>query len=158
MKKKIIFAFILNALTLLNFLVGGLLGFILIKGEDLKTFRFIFWLCLGATIFCLLCSWLELRLMKTGKKYNILKLKKWHIVKEQRQYKSGDGWFATDEIGLSSWALSLIVPMFALGTIWPDIFWDFSVNVYLKYLGTALVLIGVIMGIIKYKQQKGETV
>ena len=36
MKKKKLFAIILNALTLLNFLVGGLLGFILIKGEDLK--------------------------------------------------------------------------------------------------------------------------
>ena len=46
MKKKKLFAIILNALTLLNFLVGGLLGFILIKGEDLKTFRFIFFLCL----------------------------------------------------------------------------------------------------------------
>ena len=157
MKRKI-FAIVLNALTLLNFLVGGLLGFILIKGEDLKTFHFIFWLCLGTFFFCLLCSWLELRFTKEGKTYYILRLKKWHIVKEQRQFKSGDGWFATIEIGWSSWALSLIVPLFVLGTIWPDIFWDFSVNVYLKYLGATLAMIGVIIGIIKYKQQKGETV
>ena len=75
MKKKKLFAIILNALTLLNFLVGGLLGFILIKGEDLKIFRFIFFLCLGATIFCLLCSWLLLRLTKTGKKYYKLRLR-----------------------------------------------------------------------------------
>lgn len=158
MKKKKIFAIILGVLSLLNFLVGGILGFVLIKGEDLKVFHFIFWLCLAAAVFCLLCSWLELRLTKEGKKYYVMKLKKWHFVKEQRQFKSGDGWFSAIEIGWSGWTLSLVVPMFALGTIWPDTFWDFSLNVYLKYLGIALVLIGVIMGIIKYRQQKGEAV
>lgn len=157
MKNKIL-TMVFGALSLLNFLVGGLLGFILIKGEDLKIFNFIFWLCLGLALFCLLCSWIELRCTKAGKKYYILRLKNWHIIKEQRQYKSGDGWHSTIEIGWSSWVLSLIVPMFALGTIWPDTFWDFSLKVYLKFLGIIIALFGFIMGIVRYRRQKGESV
>ena len=155
MKKKKLFAIILNALTLLNFLVGGLLGFILIKGEDLKKFRFIYFLCLGATIFCLLCSWLELRLTKTGKKYYKLRLKKWHIVKEQHQYKSDDKWSTVGNIGLVDLMLSLLVPWFALSTIWPESFLMSSLDVYLKCIGVVPVLFGIIIIILEYIRKKG---
>lgn len=155
MKKKKLFAIILNALTLLNFLVGGLLGFILIKGEDLKTFRFVFFLCLGATIFCLLCSWLLLRLTKTGKKYYKLRLKKWHIVKEQHQYKSDDKWSTVGSFGLLNLTLSLLVPWFALSTIWPESFLMSSFSVYLKYFGVVPVLFGIIIIILEYIRKKG---
>ena len=156
MKRNRIVSIVLSALSLLNFLVGGLMGFILIKGENLKIFNFIFWICLATELFCLLCSWYELHHSKNKKEtyYNAPRLKKWHIVKERRIYKF-DAEQAALEIGISGWALSLIVPMFALGTIWPDTFWQFSFNVYIKSLGTAAILFGLIMGIIKYKREKG---
>ena len=121
----------------------------------LKKFRFIYFLCLGATIFCLLCSWLELRLTKTGKKYYKLRLKKWHIVKEQHQYKSDDKWSTVGSIGLLNLMLSLLVPWFALSTIWPESFLMSSLDVYLKCIGVVPVLFGIIIIILEYIRKKG---
>lgn len=157
MKKKKIFTIVLSALSLLNFLVGGLTGFILIKGEDLKTFNFIFWISFPMTVFCLLVGWYSLRKANMDTTYNALKLRKWRIVKEQRHYKT-DNELQALEVSISGWALSLILPLFALGTIWPNTFWQFSFNVYIKFLGTAAILFGLIMGIIKYSRTKGANV
>lgn len=157
MKKKKLFTIVLSALSLLNFLVGGLLGFILIKGEDLKTFNFIFWISFPMTVFCLLVGWYSLRKANVDTTYNALKLIKWRIVKEQRHYKT-DNELQALEVGISGWLLSLITPLFALKVIWPYTFWVFSFNVVIECLGASLILMGFIFGIIKYRRQKGADV
>ena len=62
-------------------------------------------------------------------------------------------------MGISGWSFSLIVPLFALGLIWPDTFWLLSFEV-LSSLAVGLpVLSGFIIGIIRAHRQrkKGET-
>lgn len=157
MKKSKIITIVLSALTVLHFLVGGLMGFIMIKGEDLKTFNFLFWISLPMAIFCLLVDWYSLGKADVETPYTTLKLRKWRIVKERRIYKS-DNRLQALELGIYAWLLSLVVPLFAFKVVWPDTFWPFSFNALIEFLGTSLVLIGVIMGIIKNRRKKGGQV
>ena len=157
MKKNRIIIIVFASLTLLNFLVGGLMGFMLIEGEDMETFNFIFWISFPMTLFCLLTGWYSLRKADVDTPYNTLRLRKWHIVREQRHYKT-DNKLQALEMVISAWLLSLMTPLFAFKVIWPDTFWVFSFNVLIKFLGAAVVLMGLIFGIIKYKREKGANV
>ena len=161
MKRNKIIIIVLAALSLLNLIVGGLMGFISIKGDDQKTLNIIFWLCMPMAIFCLLVSLYSLRKADVDTTYNTLRLRKWHFVKEQRHYKT-DNKLQALELAISAWLLSLGVLLFSFGTIWPDTFWQSSFNVLImflgKFLGAALVLMGLIFGIIKYKRGKGASV
>lgn len=144
----------MGALTLLNFLVGGMMGFILIKGDDLETFHFIFCISLPMAVFCLIAAWLSLRKANVDTTYNAPRLRKWRIVKEQRHYKT-DNELQALEVSISGWLLSLLTPLFSFKVIWPDTFWVLSFNVLIKSLGVTLILLGIVFGIIKYKREKG---
>ena len=157
MKRNKIITIVLAALSLLNLIVGGLLGFVSIKGDDPKTLNIIFWLCMPMAIFCLLVSLYSLRKADVDTTYNTLRLRKWHFVKEQRHYKT-DNKLQALELAISAWLLSLVLLLFTLGTIWPDTFWQSSFNVLIKFQGAALVLMGLVFGIIKYKREKGASV
>ena len=157
MKKSKILTIVLSALTVLHFLVGGLMGFIMIKGEDLKTFNLIFWISLPMAIFCLLVDWYSLSKADVETPYTTLKLRKWRIVKERRIYKS-DNRLQALELGIYAWLLSLVVPLFAFKVVWPDTIWPFSFTVVIESIGTAIIMTGWIMGIIKYRRKKGGKV
>lgn len=157
MKRNKIITIVLAALSLLNLIVGGLLGFVSIKGDDPKTLNIIFWLCMPMAIFCLLVSLYSLRKADVDTTYNTLRLRKWRFVKKQRHYKT-DNKLQALELAIPAWLLSLVVLLFTLGTIWPDTFWQSSFNVLIKFLGAALGLMGLVFGIIKYKREKGASV
>lgn len=159
MNKIRIATIVLAALALVNYLVGAIMGFVLVRGENLKTFAFVFGIMLLVGVVCLVADWLTLRWAESGADYEVLKLRKGRFVREPRKMRRDDEGLEALQMGISGWSFSLIVPLFALGLIWPDTFWLLSASV-LSSLAVGLpVLSGFIIGIIRAHRQrkKGET-
>ena len=159
MNKIRIATIVLTALALVNYLVGAIMGFVLVRGENLKTFAFVFGIMLLAGIVCLLADWMTLRQVESEMEYKVLKLRKGRFVREPRKMRRDDEGLEALQMGISGWSFSLMVPLFAFGLIWPDTFWLLSFEV-LSSLAVGLpVLSGFIIGIIRSHRQrkKGET-
>jgi hypothetical protein len=154
MNKIRIATIVLAALTLVNYLVGGLLGFIGIKGENLKTFAFVFGIFLLVGVVCLVADWLTLRWAESGEEYKVLKLRKGRFVRETRKMRRDDEGLQALQMGISGWLFSLMVPLFAFGSIWLEM--PFEV---LSSIAVGLpVLSGFVIGIVTSARQrkKGE--
>lgn len=160
MNKIRITTIVLAALALVNYLVGAIMGFALVRGENLKTFAFVFGIMLLAGVVCLVADWMTLRQVESEMEYKVLKLRKGRFVREPRKMQRDDEGLQALQMGISGWSFSLIVPLFAFGLIWPDTFWLLSFEV-LSSLAVGLpVLSAFIIGIIRACRQhkKGETV
>lgn len=159
MNKIRIATIVLAALALVNYLVGAIMGFVLVRGENVKVFAFVFGIMLLAGVVCLVADWMTLRQAERGMEYTVLKLRKGRFVREPRKMQRDDEGLQALQMGISGWSFSLIVPLFALGLIWPDTFWLLSFEV-LSSLAVGLpVLSAFIIGIIRAHRQhkKGET-
>jgi hypothetical protein len=159
MNKIRIATIVLAVLALVNYLVGALLGFIGIRGENVKLFAYVFCISLFVGVVCLVADWMTLRQAERGMEYTVLKLRKGRFVREPRKMQRDDEGLQALQMGISGWSFSLIVPLFALGLIWPDTFWLLSFEV-LSSLAVGLpVLSAFIIGIIRAHRQhkKGET-
>ena len=159
MNKIRIATIVLAVLALVNYLVGALLGFIGLRGENVKLFAYVFCISLFVGVVCLLADWMTLRSAESGEEYKVLKLRKGRFVREPRKMQRDDEGLQALQMGISGWSFSLIVPLFALGLIWPDTFWLLSFEV-LSSLAVGLpVLSAFIIGIIRAHRQhkKGET-
>ena len=150
---------VLAALALLNFLVGAIMGFVLVRGENVKVFAFVFGIMLLASVVCLVADWMTLRQAERGMEYTVLKLRKGRFVREPRKMQRDDEGLQALQMGISGWSFSLIVPLFAFGLIWPDTFWLLSFEVLSSIAVGLPVLSGFIIGIIRAHRQrkKGET-
>ena len=158
MNKIRIATIVLAALALVNYLVGAIMGFALVRGENLKTFAFVFGIMLLAGVVCLVADWMTLRQVESEMEYKVLKLRKGRFVREPRKMRRDDEGLQALQMGISGWSFSLIVPLFAFGLIWPDTFWLLSFNV-LSSLAVGLpVLSAFIIGIVSSARQrkKGE--
>ena len=158
MNKIRIATIMLAVLALLNYLVGALLGFIGIRGENVKLFAFVFGIMLLAGVVGLLADWMTLRQVESGEEYKVLKLRKGRFVREPRKMRRDDEGFQALQMGISGWSFSLIVPLFAFRLIWPDTFWLLSFNVLSSVAVGISVLSGFILGIVRAARQrkKGE--
>ena len=159
MNKIRITTIVLAALALLNYLVGAIMGFVLVRGENLKTFAFVFGIMLLVGVVCLVADWMTLRQAESEMEYKVLKLRKGRFVREPRKMRRDDEGFQALQMGISGWSFSLIVPLFAFGLIWPDTFWLLSFEV-LSSLAVGLpALSAFIIGIIRAHRQrkKGES-
>jgi len=158
MNKIRIATIVLAALALVNYLVGAIMGFVLVRGENVKVFAFVFGIMLLASVVCLVADWMTLRQAERGMEYTVLKLRKGRFVRESRKMQRDDGLQAL-QMGISGWSFSLIVPLFAFGLIWPDTFWLLSASVLSSIAVGLPVLSGFIIGIIRAHRQrkKGET-
>ena len=150
---------VLAALALLNYLVGAIMGFVLVRGENVKVFAFVFGIMLLASVVCLVADWMTLRQAERGMEYTVLKLRKGRFVREPRKMQRDDEGLQALQMGISGWSFSLIVPLFAFGLIWPDTFWLLSFEVLSSIAVGLPVLSGFIIGIIRAHRQrkKGET-
>lgn len=158
MRKNRIATIVLAALSLVNFIVGGIMGFILPNSENKKVFAFIFLVCLAAAVITLLCDWMTLKQANARTEYKVLKLRKGRLVREPRRMKPDNDGLKALHMGISGWLFSLIVPLFACGMIWSDTLWLLSFNVLIKFTVVAIMLSGLIFGIIEYIKTKGEKV
>lgn len=158
MNKIRIATIVLAVLALLNYLVGALLGFIGIRGENVKLFAFVFGIMLLAGVVGLLADWMTLRQVESGEEYKVLKLRKGRFVREPRKMRRDDEGFQALQMGITGWSFSLIVPLFAFRLIWPDTFWLLSFNVLSSVAVGISVLSGFILGIVRAARQrkKGE--
>ena len=159
MNKIRITTIVLAALALVNYLVGAIMGFVLVRGENVKVFAFVFGIMLLAGVVGLVADWMTLRQAERGMEYTVLKLRKGRFVREPRKMRRDDEGLQALQMGISGWSFSLMVPLFALGLIWPDTFWLLSFEV-LSSLAVGLpVLSAFIIGIIRAHRQrkKGET-
>ena len=159
MNKIRITTIVLAALALVNYLVGAIMGFVLVKGENVKVFAFVFGIMLLASVVCLVGDWVTLRQAERGMEYTVLKLRKGRFVREPRKMQRDDDGLQALQMGISGWSFSLIVPLFAFGLIWPDTFWLLSASVLSSIAVGLPVLSGFIIGIIRAHRQrkKGET-
>ena len=159
MNKIRIATIVLAALALLNYLVGAIMGFVLVRGENVKVFAFVFGIMLLASVVCLVADWMTLRQAERGMEYTVLKLRKGRFVREPRKMQRDDEGLQALQMGISGWSFSLIVPLFAFGLIWPDTFWLLSASVLSSIAVGLPVLSGFIIGIIRAHRQrkKGET-
>lgn len=159
MNKIRIATIVLAALALVNYIVGAIMGFVLVRGENLKTFAFVFGIMLLAGIVCLLADWMTLRQVDSEMEYKVLKLRKGRFVREPRKMRRDDEGLEALQMGISGWSFSLMVPLFAFGLIWPDTFWLLSFEVLSRLAVGLPVLSGFIIGIIRAHRQrkKGET-
>ena len=159
MNKIRIATIVLAALALVNYLVGAIMGFVLVRGENVKVFAFVFGIMLLASVVCLVADWMTLRQAERGMEYTVLKLRKGRFVRETRKMQRDDEGLQALQMGISGWSFSLIVPLFAFGLIWPDTFWLLSASVLSSIAVGLPVLSGFIIGIIRAHRQrkKGET-
>ena len=159
MNKIRIATIVLAALALVNYLVGAIMGFVLVRGENVKVFAFVFGILLLASVVCLVADWMTLRQAERGMEYTVLKLRKGRFVREPRKMQRDDDGLQALQMGISGWSFSLIVPLFAFGMIWPDTFWLLSASVLSSIAVGLPVLSGFIIGIIRAHRQrkKGET-
>lgn len=158
MNKIRIATIVLAALALVNYLVGAIMGFVLVRGENVKVFAFVFGIMLLAGVVCLVADWMTLRQAERGMEYTVLKLRKGRFVREPRKMQHDDDGLQALQMGISGWSFSLIVPLFAFGLIWPDTFWLLSFEVLSSIAVGLPVLSGFIIGIIRAHRQrkKGE--
>lgn len=159
MNKIRIATIVLAALALVNYLVGAIMGFALVRGENLKTFAYVFCISLFVGVVCLVADWMTLRRVESGEEYKVLKLRKGRFVREPRKMQRDDEGLQALQMGISGWSFSLMVPLFAFGLIWPDTFWLLSFNVISSIAVAVPVLSGFIIGIVSSARQrkKGET-
>lgn len=159
MNKIRIATIVLAVLALVNYLVGAIMGFVLVRGENVKVFAFVFGIMLLASVVCLVADWMTLRQAERGMEYTVLKLRKGRFVREPRKMQRDDEGLQALQMGISGWSFSLIVPLFAFGLIWPDTFWLLSASVLSSIAVGLPVLSGFIIGIIRAHRQrkKGET-
>ena len=155
MNKIRIAIIVFAALSLVNFVVGGIMGFILPDSEDRKMFAIIFFVCLALTVNLLICDRMILKKANTITEYKALKLRNGHFVRETRRTKPYNRLDALNMI-ISGWLLTLIIPLLAFRLVWPDSFWMFSFNVLIKLTAVTEILISIVFGIIKYIRTKGE--
>ena len=155
MNKIRIATIVLAVLALLNYLVGALLGFIGIRGEDVKLFAYVFCISLLVGVVCLVADWLTLRWAESGEEYKVLKLRKGRFVREMRKMRRDNEGLQALQMGISGWSFSLMVPLFAFELIWP---WLLSFNVISSIAVAVPVLSGFIIGIVSSARQrkKGE--
>lgn len=158
MNKIRIATIVLAALALVNYLVGALLGFIGIRGENVKLFAYVFFVSLFVGVVCLMADWMTLRRAESGEEYKVLKLRKGRFVREPRKMRRDNEGLQALQMGISGWSFSMMVPLFALGLIWPDTFWLLSFNVISSIAVAVPVLSGFIIGIVSSARQlkKGE--
>lgn len=159
MNKIRIATIVLTALALVNYLVGAIMGFVLVRGENVKVFAFVFCISLFVGVVCLVADWMTLRQAESEMEYTVLKLRKGRFVREPRKMRRDDEGLQALQMGISGWSFSLIVPLFAFGLIWPDTFWLLSFEVLSSIAVGLPVLSGFIIGIIRAHRQrkKGET-
>lgn len=159
MNKIRIATIVLAALALVNYLVGAIMGFFFVRGENVKVFAFVFGIMLLAGVVCLVADWMTLRQAERGMEYTVLKLRKGRFVREPRKMQRDDDGLQALQMGISGWSFSLMVPLFAFGLIWPDTFWLLSASVLSSIAVGLPVLSGFIIGIIRDHRQrkKGET-
>lgn len=159
MNKIRIATIVLAALALVNYLVGAIMGFVLVRGENVKVFAFVFGIMLLASVVCLVADWMTLRQAERGMEYTVLKLRKGCFVREPRKMQRDDDGLQALQMGISGWSFSLIVPLFAFGLIWPDTFWLLSFEVLSSIAVGLPVLSAFIIGIVRAHRQrkKGET-
>ena len=159
MNKIRIATIVLAALALVNYLVGAIMGFVFVRGENVKVFAYVFGIMLLAGVVCLVADWMTLRQAERGMEYTVLKLRKGRFVREPRKMQRDDEGLQALQMGISVWSFSLIVPLFALGLIWPDTFWLLSFEVLSSIAVGLPVLSAFIIGIIRAHRQhkKGET-
>lgn len=159
MNKIRIATIVLAVLALVNYLVGAIMGFVLVRGENVKVFAFVFGIMLLAGVVGLLADWMTLRQAESEMEYKVLKLRKGRFVREPRKMQRDDEGLQALQMGISGWSFSLIVPLFAFGLIWPDTFWLLSASVLSSIAVGLPVLSGFIIGIIRAHRQrkKGET-
>lgn len=160
MNKIRIATIVLAALALVNYLVGAIMGFVFVRGENVKVFAFVFGIMLLAGVVGLLADWMTLRQAESEMEYKVLKLRKGRFVREPRKMRRDDEGFQALQMGITGWSFSLIVPLFAFGLIWPDTFWLLSFNVLSSVAVGISVLSGFILGIVRAARQrrKGENV
>ena len=159
MNKIRIATIVLAALSLLNFIVGGIIGLVFPSSESKKIFIFIFLVCIVAAIVCLLCDRMTLRQAEAETEYKVLKLRKGRLVREPRRMEHDNDGLRALQMGISGWVFSLMVPLFAFGMVWPDTFWLLSFNVLWEVLVLFLVAMVFVIEIIiaNRKRKKGET-
>lgn len=159
MNKIRIATIVLAALALVNYLVGAIMGFVFVRGENVKVFAFVFGIMLLASVVCLVADWMTLRQAESEMEYKVLKLRKGRFVREPRKMRRDDEGLQALQMGISGCSFSLIVPLFAFGLIWPDTFWLLSFNVLSSVAVGISVLSGFILGIVRAHRQrkKGET-
>ena len=160
MNKIRIATIVLAALALVNYLVGAIMGFVFVRGENVKVFAFVFGIMLLAGVVGLLADWMTLRQAESEMEYKVLKLRKGRFVREPRKMRRDDEGFQALQMGITGWSFSLIVPLFAFRLIWPDTFWLLSLNVLSSVAVGISVLSGFILGIVRAARQrrKGENV
>ena len=158
MNKIRIATIVLSVLALLNYLVGAIMGFVLVRGENVKVFDFVFFVSLFVGVVCLVGDWMTLRRAESGEEYKVLKLRKGRFVRETRKMRRDNEGLQALQMGISGWSFSMMVPLFALGLIWPDTFWLLSFNVLSSIAVAVPVLSGFIIGIVSSARQlkKGE--
>lgn len=158
MNKIRIATIVLAVLALVNYLVGAIMGFVFVRGENVKVFAFVFGIMLLAGVVGLLADWMTLRQVESEMEYKVLKLRKGRFVREPRKMRRDNEGLQALQMGISGWSFSLIVPLFAFGLIWPDTFWLLSFNVLSSVAVGISVLSGFIIGIIRAHRQrkKGE--
>jgi hypothetical protein len=159
MNKIRIATIVLAVLALLNYLVGAIMGFVLVRGENVKVFAYVYCISLFVGVVCLVADWMTLRRAESGEEYKVLKLRKGRFVREMRKMRRDNEGLQALQMGISGWSFSLIVPLFALGLIWPDTFWLLSFNVISSIAVAVPILSGFIIGIVSSASQrkKGET-
>ena len=155
MSKIKITTIVFAALSLLNFIVGGIMGFVFTNSENRKVFAFIFFVCVVAAVVTLLCDWMTLKQANAQTEYKVLKLRKGRFVREKHRMKPDDGLQAL-HMGISGWLFSLIVPLYAVGMWWPDIFWLFSFKTLIRFVVLAIMLCSFVFGIVRYIKTKGR--
>jgi|GEM_PF-1781590 len=158
MRRIRIVTVVLAALSLVNFIVGGILGFVLIKGEEIKIFSFLFFIFLAVAVGCLLADWMTLRQTESEMEYRVLTLRKWRFVREPRRMKRDDNGLLALQMGISGWLFSLMVPLIAVGFIWPDSFWLLSAEVVNGFVMMAIGLSGLVIGFIRARRQRKKGV
>ena len=158
MNKIRIATIVLAAMALVNYLVGAIMGFVLVRDENVKVFAFVFGIMLFASVVCLVADWMTLRSAESGEEYKVLKLRKGRFVRETRKMRRDNEGLQALQMGISGWSFSLIVPLFAFGLIWPDTFWLLSASVLSSIAVGLPVLSGFIIGIVTSARQrkKGE--
>ena len=158
MNKKRIATIVLAAMALLNYLVGAIMGFVFVRGENVKVFAFVFGIMLLAGVVGLVADWMTLRQAESEMEYKVLKLRKGRFVREPRKMRRDDEGFQALQMGITGWSFSLIVPLFAFRLIWPDTFWLLSFNVLSSVAVGISVLSGFILGIVRaaLQRKKGE--
>ena len=158
MNKIRIATIVLAVLALLNYLVGAIMGFVLVRGENIKVFAYVYCISLFVGVVCLVADWMTLRRAESGEEYKVLKLRKGRFVRETRKMRRDNEGLQALQMGISGWSFSMMVPLFALGLIWPETFWLLSFNVISSIAVAVPVLSGFIIGIVSSARQlkKGE--